>query len=122
MDTANVIALLMALGVGGLLSQVIRWFLGGRKESQTTAASSLSGSAADLAAAYEKYATGLTKRLEALEGENANLRADVRGMERKLDRVLTVVDRERSWAERALADLTETGAPYPKPPIFALNP
>jgi len=122
MDITVLIALLGALGVGGAVGQLVRWILGGKKESQSSDASKLTGSAADLAEAYERYTRTLNQRLEVLERENAQLRTDVRGMEQKMDRLLRVVDAEKSWAQKALDELNASrGVQYPAPPVLVLG-
>jgi len=93
----TIIAGLTALGIGSMLTTIATALLG-RNKTRADVTAVLSEASSKLVVSYEKANAGLSKELHDAKAEVAALRAEVAGLEGKLDQVLDVVTEEKRWA------------------------
>lgn len=97
MDAATIIAILTALGVGSTLSAVVMRALD-RKKTQADVTAILNKASGDLVTQYQAINAVQAKDLAGARAEVAAMRAELVGVEGKLDQVLDAVTEERRWA------------------------
>jgi|SRR5690606_15300085 len=121
MDPAALISLLMALGAGSALTQVITW-LTRKKEAGANITSTLTGAAAELVTAIQADNDNLRKEVTAAKTEATALRSEVKALSERLDRLIPIVAAEKTWAAQALKDLeAATGRGYEPAPVLMLS-
>lgn len=96
-DPATVIAALTALGVGSALTTVLTRIFD-RHKTRADVTAVLSEASGKLVQSYQQANAGLQKDLLDAKAEVSALRAEVGGLEAKMDQVLDTLTEEKRWA------------------------
>lgn len=118
------IALLSVIGIGNIALFLVRWKLGGKRQSDVSATTELTGTALRLVKGVETQLNEAKAEAKAARTEAENCRAEVRKLTERLDHLDEVMAREASWAAKARDALVDN---WPeglnrRPPIFEAVP